>query len=322
MAFVKATRKQIKLKLAITGAAGSGKSYSALRLASGLGSKIAVIDTENGSASLYSDKFSFDTLDMAPPFTHEKFIAGIKDAEAGGYEVLVIDSASHFWEGVLEYKSKLDARGGNSYTNWNDAGQKFKGILDAVLQSKLHVICCMRSKMDYVQEKDDRGKTTIKKVGLAPIMRDGIQYEFTTVWDVDQNHQAQSSKDRTGLFGDGIEQITEGHGKRLLAWLETGAQPAPVTHKVDVETGEQRTSIPKATPAQITAVGVLNSIIEQGGGDDGRKQMREQQVQYKYTDPAKAIVARMGLCVGLGLEPDEEQKQVLAKNGCPWDPAA
>lgn len=225
MAFIKATRKQIKLKLAVTGAAGSGKTYSALRLAHGLGSKVAVIDTENGSASLYSDKFQFDTLDMAPPFTHEKFIAAIKDAEAGGYEVLVIDSASHFWEGILDYKNKLDARGGNSYTNWNDAGTKFKHILDAVLQSKLHVICCMRSKMDYVQEKDDRGKTVIKKVGLAPIMRDGIQYEFTTVWDVDQNHMAQSSKDRTGLFGDGIEQITEEHGKRLLGWLEGGAKP-------------------------------------------------------------------------------------------------
>jgi hypothetical protein len=225
-AFKKATRKQIKLKLAVTGAAGSGKTYSALRLAAGLGSKIAMIDTENGSASLYSDKFSFDTLDMSPPFTHEKFIAAIHDAEAAGYDVLVIDSASHFWEGILEYKSKLDARGGNSYTNWNDAGNKFKGILDSVLQSKMHVICCMRSKMDYVQEKDDRGKTTIKKVGLAPIMRDGIQYEFTTVWDVDQNHQAQSSKDRTGLFGDGIEQITENHGKRLLEWLASGAAPA------------------------------------------------------------------------------------------------
>ena len=233
MAFIKATRKQIKLKLAITGAAGSGKTFSALRLALGLGPKVAFIDTENGSASLYSDRFSFDTLDMAPPYTHEKFIAAIKDAEAGGYDTLVIDSASHFWEGILDYKNKLDARGGNSYTNWNDAGAKFKGILDAVLQSKLHVICCMRSKMDYVQEKDDRGKTTIKKVGLAPIMRDGISYEFTTVWDVDATHQAQCSKDRTGLFGDGIEQITEKHGERLLKWLEGGAvvkdEPAPMS---------------------------------------------------------------------------------------------
>ena len=223
MAFVKATRKQIKLKLAVTGAAGSGKTYSALRLAHGLGNKVAVIDTENGSASLYSDKFDFDAMDMKPPFTHEQFVTAIKEAESAGYDVLVIDSASNFWEGILDYKNKLDARGGNSYTNWNDAGQKFKHILDAVLQSKLHVICCMRSKMDYVQEKDDRGKTVIKKVGLAPIMRDGISYEFTTVWDVDHAHHAQTSKDRTGLFGDGIEQITEEHGKRLLKWLEGGA---------------------------------------------------------------------------------------------------
>lgn len=319
MAFVKATRKQIKLKLAVTGAAGSGKTYSALRLAHGLGSKVAVIDTENGSASLYSDKFAFDTLDMTPPFTHEKFIAAIRDAEAGGYDTLVIDSASHFWEGVLEYKSKLDARGGNSYTNWNDAGQKFKGILDAVLQSKMHVICCMRSKMDYVQEKDDRGKTTIKKVGLAPIMRDGIQYEFTTVWDVDQNHCAQSSKDRTGLFGDGIEQITEEHGKRLLKWLESGAAPMPDSEKKDIETGEVRSAMPKPTPQQVTAVGVLNTMIEQGGGDDGRKQMADQRVKYKYTDPAVSLKARMALCSGLGLEPDADQMKVLADNGYPWE---
>jgi hypothetical protein len=318
MSFVKASRKKIKLKLGICGGSGSGKTYSALRLAHGLGQKVALIDTENGSASLYSDKFSFDTLDMSPPFTHEKFIAAIHDAEAAGYDVLVIDSASHFWEGILEYKSKLDARGGNSYTNWNDAGNKFKGILDSVLQSKMHVICCMRSKMDYVQEKDDRGKTTIKKVGLAPIMRDGIQYEFTTVWDVDQNHQAQSSKDRTGLFGDGIEQITENHGKRLLEWLASGAAPAPANPKVDVETGEQRTAIIRPNDKQLAAVGVLNALIEQGGGEDGIKQREQQRVTYKYSDPAVQIQKRMDLCQALGLEPDEEQAATLRENGYPW----
>lgn len=287
MAFVKATRKQIKLKLAVTGAAGSGKTYSALRLAHGLGSKVAVIDTENGSASLYSDKFQFDTLDMAPPFTHEKFIAAIKDAEAGGYEVLVIDSASHFWEGILDYKNKLDARGGNSYTNWNDAGTKFKHILDAVLQSKLHVICCMRSKMDYVQEKDDRGKTVIKKVGLAPIMRDGIQYEFTTVWDVDQNHMAQSSKDRTGLFGDGIEQITEEHGKRLLGWLEGGAKPV-VTDPPTV--GGSNPEIPRPVNQwndELKAeAGVIRAEIHRLGGE---AQFFKLWAQVKNYAPQEAI---------------------------------
>jgi len=321
MAFAKATRKKIKLKLAVAGAAGSGKTYSALRLAHGLGSKIAVIDTENGSASLYSDKFQFDVMDMAPPFTHEKFIAAIKDSEAAGYDVLVIDSASHFWEGILEYKSKLDARGGNSYTNWNDAGNKFKGILDSVLQSKLHVICCMRSKMEYVQEKDDRGKTTIKKVGLAPIMRDGIQYEFTTVWDVDQNHCAQASKDRTGLFTDAIEQITEAHGAKLLAWLESGKEQAPANPKVDGDTGEVRTAVIKPDDKQLAAVGILNALIEQGGGEEGIRQREEQRKTYKYSDPAVQIRKRMDLCQALGLEPDDEQAATLKANGCPWSKA-
>jgi len=226
MAFIKATRNKAKLKLAISGPSGSGKTFSALRLAHGLTSKVAYIDTENSSASLYSDRFSFDVLDIAPPFTHDKFITAINDAVAGGYECVVIDSASHFWEGILEYKNKLDARGGNSYTNWNEAGAKFKTILDAVLQSPLHVICCLRSKMDHVQEKDDRGKTTIRKVGLAPIMRDGIEYEFTTVFDVDMAHNAKTSKDRTGLFGDTIFQVSEDTGKTLLAWMESGAAPA------------------------------------------------------------------------------------------------
>jgi len=242
--FKKATRKQAKIKLAVTGASGSGKTYSALRLAKGLadGKKVAVIDTENGSASLYSDRFDFDTLDLSPPFTHDKFIGAINAAEGAGYEVLVIDSASHIWEGILEYKSKLDGRGGNSYTNWADAGNKFKGILDAVLQSKLHVICCLRSKMDHVIDKDSSGRTTIKKVGMAPIMRDGIEYEFTTVLDVDMSHQASASKDRTGMFTDKIFQVTEDTGKMISQWLSTASAPEPEAPK------------PAATPLDVQII--------------------------------------------------------------------
>lgn len=247
--FKRATRKRVKLKLAITGPTGAGKTYSALRLATGLadGKPIAFIDTENGSASLYSDRFAFDVMDMSAPFSHEKFIASIADAVKAGYGVVVIDSFSHAWEEILNYKSKLDQRGGNSYTNWGEAGNKFKGILDAVLQSDIHVICCLRSKMEYVQEKDDRGKTTVRKVGLAPIMRDGISFEFTTVWDCDQAHHAQPSKDRTGLFGDRIEQITEDHGARLLTWLASGAAPATVEPPVAAgQSGPQAASAPVA----------------------------------------------------------------------------
>ncbi len=228
--FKKATKKQAKLKLSISGPSGSGKTFSSLRLARGLATagRIALIDTENQSASLYSGRFDFDCADIAPPFSEDKFIEAIRAAEEARYEVLIIDSASHFWEGILEYNSRLDARGGNSYTNWAEAGRKFKGILDAVLQSDLHVICCLRSKMDYVLETNAQGKSQPKKVGLAPVMRDGIEYEFTTVFDVDMAHNCQTSKDRTGLFGQSIFQITEETGQRLLTWMMDGAAPVPL----------------------------------------------------------------------------------------------
>ena len=240
--FQKATKKQAKLKLSVTGPSGSGKTFSSLRLAKGLaaGGKVALIDTENQSASLYSGTFDFDTCSIAPPFEENKFVEAIRNAEAAGYSVLIIDSASHFWEGILEYKNKLDARGGNSYTNWADAGRKFKGILDAVLQSDLHVICCLRSKMDYVLETNDKGRSQPKKVGLAPVMRDGIEYEFTAVFDVDMAHNCATSKDRTGLFGSTIFQITEDTGARLLAWMADGAvAPVVSTAPVGVDDAEK-----------------------------------------------------------------------------------
>lgn len=228
--FKKAERSRVYLKLGVTGPSGSGKTFSALRLATGMadGGPIALIDTENRSASLYADRFNFDVLDLEPPFDHGKFVNAINAAVSGGYKVVVLDSASHFWEGILEFKSKLDARGGNSYTNWAKAGEHFKEIVSAVLQSQIHVIACLRSKMDYVIEQSDRGKATPRKVGLAPIMRDGIEFEFTTVFDIDMAHNAATSKDRTGLFGDTVFQITEDTGKNILSWLGSAKGPEVV----------------------------------------------------------------------------------------------
>jgi len=248
--FTKATRKKVFLKLAVTGPSGSGKTYSALRLARGLvgpTGKVALIDTENGSASLYADKFEFDTLDLAPPFDHQKFVEGITAAVQAGYQCIIIDSASHFWEGILEYKSQLDSRpGSNSYTNWRAAGDKFSDIIKAVLQSPVHLICCMRSKMDYVQDVDEKGKKSVKKVGLAPIMRDGIEYEFTTVFDVALDHRVSVSKDRSGLFVDKIFQVTEDTGKLLEQWRNSGAEPK---WKQDLEAAVEKASCEAAANA-------------------------------------------------------------------------
>jgi len=253
--FQKAQRQRVKLKLAITGPAGSGKTTAALKLARGLtqNGRIAVIDTENRSASLYADLFEFDVLDLQPPFEDRKFSEGIHAAVEAGYDAVIIDSGSHFWEAVLDYKDKLDKRGGNSFTNWNEATRRFRGVLDAVLQSPIHVIVCLRSKMDHVLEKDEKsGRQVVKKVGMAPVMRDGVEYEFTVVLDLDMSHQAVSSKDRTRLFDGRIFEITEGTGCSLRDWLEGGGV-TPATPKATEPAAKPVEPVPVAPPTLATA---------------------------------------------------------------------
>ncbi len=219
--FTKATKSSVYLKIAITGPSGSAKTFSALRLAKGLSKagKVCLIDTENRSASLYADKFNFDTCVIDRPFSDSKFIDAINAAVNEKYSVVIIDSWSHSWEGILEWKAALDSRGGNSYVNWGIAGKKFQAILGAVLQTNIHVIACMRSKMDYILELNLEGKQVPKKVGMAPIMRDGIEYEFVTVFDAQADHEVTTSKDRTGLFTDQKFQITEATGQKFLDWM-------------------------------------------------------------------------------------------------------
>ena len=231
--FKKAVRSQAKIKLAITGPSGSGKTFSALRLAKGLGGKVAVIDSENGSASLYSDRFEFDTLELHPPFTTAKYIDAILAAEKAGYDILIIDSISHAWAGdggILDRKGQKDARGGNSYTNWAEFTKEQERFTSAILHCKCNIISTMRSKQDYIMQENDKGKMTPKKVGLAPIQRDGQEYEYTVVFDVAMNHEAETSKDRTGLFADKIFKITEETGETIKTWL-AGSQ-IPITQEV------------------------------------------------------------------------------------------
>lgn len=203
----------------------SGKTYSALRLAKGLGKKIGVIDTENNSASLYADKFDFDVISLGPPYTIEKYIEAIEAFLKENYDVLIIDSISHAWAGeggLLQKKEQLDSRpGGNSYTNWAKMTPLQEKFVSHLLHSPINLIVTMRSKMAY-ELVDDNGKKKPVKMGLAPIQRDGIEYEFTTLFDVAQNHETSVSKDRTGLFVDKIFQITEDTGKQISEWLASG----------------------------------------------------------------------------------------------------
>lgn len=239
--FQKAQRKSIKLSLALTGPSGAGKTFSALTLAKGLGKKIAVIDTENGSASLYSDKFEFDVVELTPPFTTLKYIDAINFAEKSGYDVLIIDSLSHAWAGeggLLQEKESLDQRGGNSYTNWATITKKHEAFKSAFLHSNIHIITTMRSKQDYVIEINEKGKQAPKKVGLAPIQRDGIEYEFTIVFDIAINHECVASKDRTNIFHDSIFKITEDTGASIKKWLQMEDKNLIVSPKQNQTTTE------------------------------------------------------------------------------------
>lgn len=225
--FKKAERTKAKLKLAIAGPSGSGKTMSALRLAKGIGGKIAVIDTENESASLYSDRFEFDTLALAPPYTTQSYIEAMRAAVEAGYDVVIIDSISHQWAGeggILSRKEQMDSRGGNSFTNWGKLTPEQEKFKSEILHFPIHLIVTMRSKQEYVLTENDKGKQAPRKVGMAPVQREGMEYEFTTVFDVAMNHEAAVSKDRTGIFGDAFFQITEKIGADIAKWLETGVE--------------------------------------------------------------------------------------------------
>lgn len=241
MQFTRAIRKRARLRLALAGPSGSGKTYGALIIAKGLGGRVAVIDTERGSASLYSHLMEFDTLEMAPPYSPERFIEAIKAAEGAGYDVIVVDSITHEWNGsggVLEIVDNIAkaSRSGSSYNAWNDGTRRHRAFIDAMLHSSAHVIATMRTKAAYVQEKNDKtGRTEIKKVGMAPEQRDGVEYEFTVVLDiVNDSNIASASKDRTGLFTTPAR-ITEQTGDTLRAWLDSGAEPLPNESKPPVD---------------------------------------------------------------------------------------
>lgn len=224
--FQKATRKKAKLRLALSGPSGSGKTTGALMIAKGLGGKIAVLDTERGSASLYADQFDFDTVDLTPPYTPERYMEVIAAAEKAGYDILIIDSLSHEWNGqggCLELNEQI-AKGkyrGNTWSAWNEITPRHRKLIDTIIGSPLHIIATMRSKTDTMQTEVN-GRKVVQKVGMKTEQRDGMDYEFTTVLDVAvDGHVAIASKDRTRLFNDPFV-ISEETGHKLKDWLNSG----------------------------------------------------------------------------------------------------
>lgn len=227
----KAVRSKAKLRLGISAPSGAGKTYSSLLVASGIGGKIGLIDTENGSGDLYADLLpdGYDVITLTAPFEPRRYIEAVKAFEQAGYGVIIVDSLSHAWNGVgglLDKQGKLADKSGNSWSAWRTVTPEHNALVDALLQSPCHIIATMRSKSEYVQERDEKtGKQVVRKIGMAPIMRDGIEYEFTVFLDLDHQHFASSSKDRTGMFDGQYFVPGADTGKKLLDWLEAGVEP-------------------------------------------------------------------------------------------------
>lgn len=229
MQLQKAERKQVKLRLNLASPSGFGKTYGALLIAYGITEqwdKIGVVDTENGSCSLYSHLGNFNTVTVRPPFTTERYIQAIKICEDAGMEVIIIDSITHVWKGqggLLEYQSSFGGR----YQDWAKATPLYQNWLNTILQSKCHIITTNRKKQGYNMITDGN-RTKVEKAGLDDEIRDGYEYEMTVALEIiNDKHLARASKDRTQLFADKPEFIIGiSTGKLIREWCNTGLQAA------------------------------------------------------------------------------------------------
>jgi len=233
----KATRQKAKIRLGLSAVSGGGKTYSAILIAKGLAngdlSKVVMIDTENGSGDLYAHLGDYNVLPLEAPYAPENYIKAIKTCEDAGMEVIIIDSITHEWNGkggILDIHGSMT---GNSFTNWAVVTPRHEKFKEAILTSKCHIITTVRRKQDYDMVKDGN-KTIINKVGLKEETREGFEYELTVNLELDQKHNASSSKDRTGLFSGQPNFVpSEETGKMILEWCESGA--APIVRDIEKE---------------------------------------------------------------------------------------
>lgn len=252
MAIRKAQRQQAKLRIGITGPSGSGKTMSALLLAKGLGGVVGIADTERRSADKYADHkllggFPFDVIEINAPYEISKYMKAIKEFEANGEQVIILDSISHAWAGeggLLDKQGKLEASGKfrNSFAIWREITPEHNQFVDAMLHTSAHLITTMRSKTEYVIETNDKGKQVPRKVGMAPIQREGLEYEMDIVFDLSpETNIATVSKDRTGLFHKQYFVISEETGKKLATWLNSGAEalPEPKPPTIEEKLGDE-----------------------------------------------------------------------------------
>ena len=223
-----ASRQKAKIRLGLSAVSGGGKTYSALLIAKGLAngdfSKVAIIDTENGSADLYSHLGPYNVFTLKAPFSPERYIEAINICQNSAMEVIIIDSITHEWDGFGGILSIADSMTGNSFTNWSKITPRHNAFIQAILQSNCHMITTVRRKQDYEMTTNSQGKLVPQKVGLKEVTREGFEYELTLNLELDTKHNASCSKDRTELFSGKPDFVpTEETGILLLKWCESGA---------------------------------------------------------------------------------------------------
>lgn len=272
--FTPATKEAAKARIALAGPSGSGKTYTALITARALaaGGRIAVIDTERESASLYADEFTFDTLSMHA-YDPRDLMKALGAAGAAGYAVVVVDSLSHFWMGqggMLEQVDHAAKRsyGGNSFGGWKEARPMERQMIDALLAYPGHVIVTMRTKTEWVVQENERGRKEPKKIGTKPEQREGIEYEFTIVADLDLEHTLVVSKSRAKPLADAvIRNPDESFGETILNWLGNGKQmPSAIDYR---DTALESASVDELRELHTTVSrrGLINAAVVDDTGE-------------------------------------------------------
>jgi hypothetical protein len=238
MSFRRAERSQLWLRLAIIGPSGSGKTYTALRIAKGIAERIgglppAVIDTEGRSASKYADRFVFDA-DNLEEKNIDNYLSSMNECIGAGYKVLIIDSLSHAWKELLDEIDRIAKKSfsGNTWSAWSEGTPKQNKLINSIVNFPGHIIVTMRSKTEWVLEENSKGRMTPVKKGMAAEQGKNIEYEFDLLMELNQNHWATITKDRTGQFQDqDIEKPGEDFGHALYDWLSKGSSPPPLSEK-------------------------------------------------------------------------------------------
>lgn len=260
--FKKATKEAAKLRAAIFGPSGAGKTFTSLRLATGIGGRIAVIDSERRTASKYADRFDFEVCDLgAGQHRISDYVAAIRAAGEAGFDVLVIDSLTHAWQELL---TEIDAIAkakyrGNTWSAWSDGTPKQKALIDAILDFPGHVIATMRSKTEWTTEKEgSSGKSAPRRVGLTPEQGKGIEYEFDMLFELSVEHILTVIKDRSGKFQDQIiDSPGEALGAEMRAWLDEGAPAMSIPDQIAA----------KARAVGLTAKGMASLLCQCGVSD-------------------------------------------------------